>query len=62
MHSEVGTQSIGIQQILVDIPEDENGELKCKKAINFDVTKEAKDHHGYTKACHEFLDRVPLGY
>ena len=62
MHNEDGTQSIGIQQILVDIPEDEDGQLGFKKAINFDVTKEAKDHHGYYKACHEFLNRVPLGY
>ena len=55
MHAETGTQSIGIQQILVDIPEDEDAKIGCKKAINLDVTKEAKDHHGYWKGCHDFL-------
>ena len=55
MHSESGTQSIGIQQILVDIHEDEDGKIGCKKAVNLDVTKEAKDHHGYFKGCHDFF-------
>ena len=51
-----------MQEILLDIPEDDDGKLKCKKAHNIDVTKEAKTHHGYMKGCDDFLSKIPLGY
>ena len=62
VHSEPGTTSIGMQQILVDIPEDEDGEIGCKRAVNIDVTQEAMSHHGYQKAAISFLPKIPLGY
>ena len=33
VHADPGTHSIGMQEIFLDIPEDDDGELGCKKAI-----------------------------
>lgn len=51
--------AIGIQQILMDVPEDEDGALGCKKVHN---VKYDGDHHGYTTNCSSFLSEIRFAY
>ena len=50
-----GTKAIGIQEILVDTPEDADGSIGCKKPLNVNVSEEAGDHGGYAPNCPKFL-------
>ena len=62
VHQQEGTTAIGIQEILIDVPEDDNGELGCKKVLNLDCTKEAGDHQEYFDNVPKFIELIPFGY
>lgn len=57
-----GQKPIGIERMLVDVPEDEDGSIGCKKALNVDVTKEAGGHSEYRQGANVFIPMVHFLY
>lgn len=57
-----GHLPVGSQEILVDTPQDENGEECIKKAINIDVQKEAGGHMNYMPSCLDFFPLITSAY
>jgi GNAT superfamily N-acetyltransferase len=50
-----GHRPIGLEPMLLDVAEDEDGKIGCKKAINVDVTKEAGGHSQYKEGGYIFI-------
>ena len=48
--------------MLTDVPEDDDGKIGCKKALNVDVTKEAGGHSEYRQGANVFLPMVHFLY
>lgn len=57
-----GSVPVGSMEILVDTPEDDDGQEGVKKAINIDVQKEAGGHMNYMPSCLNILPLVPSAY
>lgn len=57
-----GHAAIGVERMLVDVPEDDDGKIGCKKALNCDVTKECAGHSEYRQGSHQFLPAVHFLY
>ena len=53
------TIPIGKAPILTDIPEDQDGTIKCKKVININNTKEAHSHTQQKNNAYLFWHKVP---
>lgn len=63
MHQDlVGTVGIGLQPILLDVPDDPDGQVGCKKVFNLDTTGEAYGHGGYWDGCLKFFHNIPWAY
>jgi hypothetical protein len=41
--------------MFLDVPEDRDGKIGCKKVFNIDVTEEVGGHHGYKEGSLKFL-------
>ena len=57
-----GQRPIGIEKMFLDVPDDEDGKIGCKKVINIDVTKEAGGHSGYRDGSLIFLPMTHFLY
>jgi hypothetical protein len=57
-----GVKPIGTMEILTDVPDDDDGSLGCKKAINYNATVKGGDHSNYRFGCSLFLPDLPMNY
>jgi hypothetical protein len=48
--------------MFLDVPDDEDGKIGCKKVFNVDVTKEAGGHSGYRDGSLIFIPMTDFLY
>ena len=52
---------MGVKPVQLDIEDDDDGQLGCRKPINVDVTEEGGNHN-HIVGCKDFLPRIAHAY